>query len=141
MCYGPVLSLFLPPFISSFLFFASCPPVLLLSPQKPESDATPHLSRRDLKKKKKLFPDDIQLAGCPSSHLLRSFLFVWPYRGQRKRSIFIRPHFLSFSLSPSARQKKHPALVSQVPLFLLFCPSIISYHLYVVFSSPPFLNI
>ena len=93
------------------------------------------------KKKKKLFPDDIQLAGCPSSHLLRSFLFVWPYRGQRKRSIFIRPHFLSFSLSPSARQKKHPALVSQVPLFLLFCPSIISYHLYVVFSSPPFLNI
>lgn len=89
-----------PPFyliFSVFRVMSSPPP-----PQKTRSQTLCHICRGETKKR---FPDDIQLAGCPSSHLPRSFLFVWPHRGQRKRSIFIRPHFLSFSLSPSARQK------------------------------------
>lgn len=51
-------------------------------------------------------------------------------------SLSVLAFCLSLSLRPPVR--KHPALVSPVPLFLLFRPSIISYHLYVVFSSPLF---
>lgn len=129
---GACSLLFLPPFISSFLFFASCPP--LLPPKKP---GVRRYATSVEERPKNAF--QMTFSWQVVRPLISLALFYSSgHIGDRGNalSLSVLAFCLSLSLRPPVR--KHPALVSPMPLFLLFRPSIISYHLYVVFSSPLF---
>lgn len=111
ICDRDLLSL-LSPFLSFSLHILSSSlpiiqyPPILSSPQIRVSRYPTSVEKR--------FPDDIQLAGCLSSHLSHSFDLSCHVRDEgRSLSLSVLNFCLSFS--PSACQK-HPAPITQVPL-------------------------